>query len=1098
LERLESRCLLAVNVPLSNSGFESVRLAPWVQFGAEPTVSVVTDTVHAGNKAALVQNRASSGQGIARPLPQLRLDKDYEVSLWVRLKPGVGPASGPATDDIRMQIIVEDDRETRFVNVATERVGSTGWVNLKGGFRMEPGTTPSLVLMDITAADAKTNFYVDQLQIGLVNWRAEANSRIEQFRKRDAVLRVVDANGTPLSATSINVKQVDQEFAFGAALNDQQLANASYTNFFKDNFDWATSENALKWRTNEFARDLEIYGDADALVDFTESNGIKLRGHSLLWADDSGSPDWVRAGDGTSLLSSAELQAEVDERLESVVTRYQGKPEHWDVINESLDLPFFEQELGPNTNADTFRKAAALDPNAVLFTNEFGIIDGAANYGDEYRTLIQNLQAANVPVGGIGVEAHLDRGVSSTAILLGLQHLTDLGLPIWLTEFDVANSNAANRAADLEIFYRTAFSVPQVQGTIMWGFWAGSHWRGPDAALVNVDWSLNAAGTKYFQLMDEWTTEVNGAGRSLAFRGFHGTYEATITLADGTVQKQTFTLGSNATTKLDVPVGVTSVYTVINGGDSGPGSLRSAIAYANATAGKQTIAFNLAGTGPIVIQPKTALPTLLDTVVIDGTSQPGYATAPLVVIDGTLVSAAAANGLLLVANSSSIQGLSIVGFKGDGIDVRGNDNIINDNYVGIVPSGTAKANGNFGIQVFSGARNIIGTQRHGNVVSGNSKDGIYLAAASSRNVLKANYVGLNPAGSASVPNGINGITVHGSSNILGGVEALEANVVSGNIASGISVIGVSATLNLLLGNRVGTDRTGRIRIPNRAHGVSLSAPGNTVSSNVISSDLHGIHLGAGASGNQIRQNFIGTDVSQTKNLRSQVGVYAANTASSNTIAENVVANNSVGIVAEPNSIQNRISRNLFRNNVGIAIDLNGNGPTANDKGDVDSGANRLQNFPVVVSATLTNTTTLNLRYRLDSATSATSYPLTIEFFIDDGAGEGRIYLGQGTLAAPNLSTAGKSLTLSVSSSQWPANPRIVATATDSLGNSSEFSNPFALASPLRSLAAMSAPDVSINRLSKQNRVTSPAIDDLGQSTKGTLAQWDLALMAVTQ
>ncbi len=70
MERLESRCLLAVNVPLVNSGFESVRLAPWVQHGAAPVVSLVTDTVYAGSKSALVQNRIASDQGIARYWPE--------------------------------------------------------------------------------------------------------------------------------------------------------------------------------------------------------------------------------------------------------------------------------------------------------------------------------------------------------------------------------------------------------------------------------------------------------------------------------------------------------------------------------------------------------------------------------------------------------------------------------------------------------------------------------------------------------------------------------------------------------------------------------------------------------------------------------------------------------------------------------------------------------------------------------------------------------------------------------------------------------------------------------------------------------------------
>jgi hypothetical protein len=67
----------------------------------------------------------------------------------------------------------------------------------------------------------------------------------------------------------------------------------------------------------------------------------------------------------------------------------------------------------------------------------------------------------------------------------------------------------------------------------MWGFWAGSHWRGSNAAIVNLDWTLNEAGRRYQALLTEWTTRTNGATDPtgvLAFRGFHGAYDVTVTL----------------------------------------------------------------------------------------------------------------------------------------------------------------------------------------------------------------------------------------------------------------------------------------------------------------------------------------------------------------------------------------------------------------------------------------------------------------------------------------------------------------------------------------------------------------------------------------
>jgi GH35 family endo-1,4-beta-xylanase len=108
-------------------------------------------------------------------------------------------------------------------------------------------------------------------------------------------------------------------------------------------------------------------------------------------------------------------------------------------------------------------------------------------------------------------------------------------LPIWITEFTVVAADENTRANELEDFYRLAFSHPSVQGILMWGFWAGDHSYGANAAIVDADWTLNAAGERYEALMNEWTTEtsaVTDANGELGFRGFHGTYELTVDLGD--------------------------------------------------------------------------------------------------------------------------------------------------------------------------------------------------------------------------------------------------------------------------------------------------------------------------------------------------------------------------------------------------------------------------------------------------------------------------------------------------------------------------------------------------------------------------------------
>ena len=105
-----------------------------------------------------------------------------------------------------------------------------------------------------------------------------------------------------------------------------------------------------------------------------------------------------------------------------------------------------------------------------------------------------------------------------------------MGIPIWVTEFDVEQEDEHKRADDFEDFHRIAFSQPSVKGILMYGFWEDAHWR-PNGHIVNSDWELNEAGRRYEALMDEWTTNtrVTADKRGIAaFRGFRGKYEISV------------------------------------------------------------------------------------------------------------------------------------------------------------------------------------------------------------------------------------------------------------------------------------------------------------------------------------------------------------------------------------------------------------------------------------------------------------------------------------------------------------------------------------------------------------------------------------------
>jgi len=199
-----------------------------------------------------------------------------------------------------------------------------------------------------------------------------------------------------------------------------------------------------------------------------------------------------------------------------------------------------------------FKRVHELDPDVKLFVNDFNVLSVDKDFEkvetDEYVTSIRRLLDQGTPIHGIGIQGHVwkeDILATPGVVKERLDKVATLGLPIWITEFDVADDNETSCAEKLDLVYRTAYSHPAVEGIIMWVFWSGGSWRGPNAGLARRDWTLNEAGKRYEALMKEWSTQTSGKTDQdgvFSFRGFHGDYEATVTRADGTKTDVSFSI----------------------------------------------------------------------------------------------------------------------------------------------------------------------------------------------------------------------------------------------------------------------------------------------------------------------------------------------------------------------------------------------------------------------------------------------------------------------------------------------------------------------------------------------------------------------------
>ncbi|HKQ08563.1 MAG TPA: hypothetical protein VJ464_25805 [Blastocatellia bacterium] len=212
-----------------------------------------------------------------------------------------------------------------------------------------------------------------------------------------------------------------------------------------------------------------------------------------------------------------------------------------------------------------------------------------------------------------------------------------------------------------------------------------------------------------------------------------------------------------------------STFVVTNTNDDGSGSLRAAMQSANQSPGLDVITFRI-GQGPQTIRPQQALPIITDPVIIDGTTQPGYAGRPIIEITGR--DTAPQDGFVITAGNSVVRGLVMNGFSS--------------------PPGLIIG---FAIRLTDGGGNIV----------------------------EGNYLGTNLSGDAAVPNAFDGIIIAGSrDNLVGGTVEAARNVISGNIHKGVLIINgllpnpdfqhmrafSGATNNKVLGNFIGTDYTG--------------------------------------------------------------------------------------------------------------------------------------------------------------------------------------------------------------------------------------------------------------------------------------------------
>ncbi len=424
---------------------------------------------------------------------------------------------------------------------------------------------------------------------------ARTTRDIEAHRKGDGCLTLTAADGTPLAGKTVRITQKSHDFKYGANIFmldefEDEADNKAYRAQFAKYFNLATVP--FYWQDLEpeqgkprFAADSpKIYRRPapDLCVAYCQETGILPKLHCLFY--DKFFPKWLPLHD------DAEMRRLYEKRFSEIAERYRGTMYEFEVINEMLCVPTWKERSvlcdDPEIIDWAFRLAEKYLPGETLVINEANPVTSVARYGEAagYYAQIKALLDNGAPIDKIGMQNHLfaaaclpagaEAGVVELTRLAennlvpdqyfrGLDKLSELGLPLEMTEVTVATLGEGEEAEELqadilEELYTIWFSIPAMESIVYWntvdqtafidGGWNENNCRG---GLFHRDLTPKRAAIRLHDLFHKkWHTDLTlttDADGRVAFRGFYGDYEVE-------VEGKTYTIGLHKGTESDTHI----------------------------------------------------------------------------------------------------------------------------------------------------------------------------------------------------------------------------------------------------------------------------------------------------------------------------------------------------------------------------------------------------------------------------------------------------------------------------------------------------------------------------------------------------------------
>ena len=244
--------------------------------------------------------------------------------------------------------------------------------------------------------------------------------------------------GNNLNSSDSLKKYFSSFFNIGAAINEDIILNLDNDSkrIVETNFNSITPENSLKWMFIQPSPNYFNFTVADKYVDFGTKNNMHIVGHALVWH--SQLADFMQ-----NIESKAEMTKHFANHIYTLVSRYKGKINAWDVDNEAFNEDgsmreyVFYKLLGKNYIEKAFELTHNADPNVDLIYNDYNLYkkekrDGVIN-------MVKQMNSKGIKIDAVGVQAHWSLNQPSLyEIEQIILDISKLGVDVMFTELDIS------------------------------------------------------------------------------------------------------------------------------------------------------------------------------------------------------------------------------------------------------------------------------------------------------------------------------------------------------------------------------------------------------------------------------------------------------------------------------------------------------------------------------------------------------------------------------------------------------------------------------------------------------------------------------------